>query len=100
MAKAAAKRNARKNKSAKSKVAPFNVYWEKTNYFILFAGIAVLILGYIFMSMGPWNSFTSLDISPVLLIIGYVVILPLAILYKKRNGGSTPESEAQTPVKK
>ncbi len=67
MAKAVAKRNVRKGKSTKvSKISPFNAYWEKTNYFILFAGIAVLILGYIFMSMGPWNSFTSLDISPIL----------------------------------
>ncbi len=100
MAKAAAKRNVKRNKSAKSKVAPFNIYWEKTNYLILFAGIAVLILGYFFMSMGPWNSFASLDVSPVILIIGYVIVLPLAILYRKRNGGSSSEPDAQTPDKK
>ncbi len=100
MAKAASKRNVKRNKSAKSRVAPFNIYWEKTNYLILFAGIAVLILGYFFMSMGPWNSFASLDVSPVILIIGYVVVLPLAILYRKRNGASAAESDAQTPDKK
>ncbi len=98
MAKAAAKRNLKKSKV--SKVSPFNAYWEKTNYYILFAGIAVLILGYIFMSMGPWNSFTSLDISPILLVIGYLIILPLAILYKKRNGNSTAEIKEPAAEKK
>ena len=98
MAKKAVKKSAKRNKT--SKVPPFSAYWDKTNYFILFAGIAVLIVGYIFMSMGPWNSFTSLDVSPVLLIIGYAVILPLAILYKKRGGNGPDETTEQTAEKK
>ena len=48
------------------------------------------------MSMGPWDSFTSLDVSPVLLVIGYIVILPLAILYKKRS--TTGSQDIKEPV--
>ncbi|MHB1687560.1 MAG: hypothetical protein ACYCVH_09310 [Ignavibacteriaceae bacterium] len=83
MAKAVKKKSI--SKAKKSFVAPFSAYWTKTNYIIFFTGIAVIVLGFFFMSMGPWNSTASLDISPVLLIIGYLIILPLSILYTKKE---------------
>jgi len=59
--------------------------WRKTNFVLLLAGIGVIILGFIFLSIGPVNSFWSLDLAPVLLVAGYCVILPVAILYRKRE---------------
>jgi len=35
------------------------------------------------MYLGEVNSFQSLVISPLLLLAGYLVIIPLALLYKK-----------------
>ena len=82
MAKVQNKKNIRK---AKKNISPFNIYWKKGNFVLLLIGILVIILGYIFMSMGSWDSFPSLFISPILLIIGYLLILPASILYSKKE---------------
>ena len=69
----------------KSKVSPFNIYWEKQNYYLLILGIAVIVIGFYFMTIGPWDSFSSLVISPLLLFIGYVIIFPLSIFLRKKS---------------
>ncbi len=50
-------------------------------------GIAVitLVLGYILLSIGPADSEWSLDIAPIVLIIGYCVLIPLAIFWKPKS---------------
>ncbi len=55
------------------------------NYYLFFLGIVFLIAGYICLSRGPWNSFWSLTLAPILLVIGYCVIIPLAILFHIKN---------------
>ena len=70
----------------KSLPSPFNNYWEKTNYLLFGLGVLVIILGFYFMSLGDWNSTSSLVISPILLVIGFVVILPASILFRKKSG--------------
>ncbi len=80
--------------SRKIFTSPFNIYWEKNNYYFLFAGIAVIILGFYIMSVGAWNSTTSLVVSPILLVIGYTLILPASIFYRKKNNvGETKGDE-------
>jgi hypothetical protein len=63
-------------------VSPFKDYWGKNNYYLLFAGLGILILGYILMSEGPWDNSLSLSASPVILLIGYLIIIPLSIFFK------------------
>jgi hypothetical protein len=55
----------------------------KTNYIILAVAIVVIIIGYIIMQYGG-DDLGDKTISPILLTIGYVVLVPLALLYKKR----------------
>lgn len=64
------------------KIALFKEYWSKENYVILFLGIVVLVIGYFLMSINPWDNFISLNISPIVLLIAYIVILPLSFLLK------------------
>ena len=71
--------------SKKVFTSPFNIYWEKNNYYLLYAGIGIIILGFYLMSIGPWNSFTSLVISPIVLVIGYILVIPASIFYRKKN---------------
>ena len=59
--------------------------FEATNYRIFLAGVVILIIGYIFMMQGPHDSFMSLHLAPVLLVLGYCVLIPLAILYRSRD---------------
>lgn len=62
--------------------SPFKDYWTKQNYYALLVSFGVLIIGYIFMSMGSWDSTASLSISPVILLIAYLVLIPLSIFFK------------------
>jgi hypothetical protein len=55
------------------------------NYLLFLLGIFIIIIGYAALSQGPWNSFWSLTLAPILLVLGYCVIVPIAILYRKRN---------------
>lgn len=65
--------------------SPFNNYWIKENYILLFVGFFILILGFFLMAQDPYDSTTSLSISPIVLLVGYIIIIPLSILFRKRN---------------
>lgn len=64
-----------------AKESPFKMYWTKTNYILFAVGFVVLILGYFLLSADPWDGFTSLTLAPIVLLIAYIVIFPLAILF-------------------
>lgn len=80
----------KKNKNVKkaSNASPFAIYWSKENYLFLFAGVAILVIGFYVMSLGNWDSTESLVISPILLLIAYFVAFPAAIFYKKKTAVS------------
>ena len=63
--------------------------FTKINWILFGAGVLTLILGYISLSIGPWNSFWSLTLAPILLVIGYCLLIPVAILYKKKDSKKT-----------
>lgn len=65
--------------------SPFTIYWEKRNYFFLFLGIALLIVGFYLMSVGKWDNPVALIVSPIVLIISYFLIFPLSIFYRKKQ---------------
>ena len=57
--------------------------FEKENYVFFIAGIISVILGYIIMATGETYSFQSLSLAPVLLFVGYIILIPIALIYKK-----------------
>jgi|TARA_B110000263_G_scaffold202466_1_gene182197 hypothetical protein len=57
--------------------------FKKNNYLIFGIGVLTIILGYILMATGDVNSFQSVKLSPFILFIGYVILIPLSIFYKK-----------------
>ena len=69
----------------KSKQKTAAIPFTKDNYRLFGIGLLVVILGYIALSKGPWDSFWSLTLAPILLVIGYCVIFPVAILYRKKE---------------
>jgi hypothetical protein len=52
------------------------LYWEKTNSIIFGVGILTIILGYIFLAR------ESLTLAPILLVLGYAVLIPISLVYK------------------
>lgn len=63
---------------------------EGINYLIFGIGILVIILGYVIMATGATYSFQSLTIAPIILLIGYLVIIPLSILYRRQSKERLP----------
>ena len=61
--------------------------YDKENYIFFVAGIVAVILGYIIMATGKTYSFQSLSMAPILLFIGYIILIPSALIYKKRKYG-------------
>jgi hypothetical protein len=59
---------------------PFN----KMNYQILGAGILAIILGYVALAQEPWNGTMPLVVAPILLVLGYCVLVPIGILYHRK----------------
>ncbi len=70
-----------------------NLTFDKTNYTLFFLGIITIIVGYFLMAKGEVNSTQALSIAPVVLLIGYLVIIPLSILYKKKNKDNNENRE-------
>ncbi len=58
---------------------------EKENYIILIVGVIVIIVGYILMDIGGLDDALSLIIAPIVLMVGYCIIIPIDILYRKRK---------------
>ena len=75
--------------SVKSLPSPVSIYWEKTNYLLFGLGMLLIILGFYFMGQGEWNSSSSLVISPILLFLGFVVVMPASIFYRKKAATET-----------
>ncbi|MCE5251054.1 DUF3098 domain-containing protein [bacterium] len=74
----------------------------RKNLMLYYCAVGVIILGYVFLSIGGANSFTSLTLGPVILVIGYLVAMPVALLCgigKKESGGDAA-SAVQEPEKK
>ena len=57
----------------------------KINYLLFILGIISIITGYIIMGLGETYSFQSLTLAPIILTIGYLVLIPAALLYKDKE---------------
>ena len=61
-----------------------NWSFSKINYLLFFAGILFITIGYIIMSSGETYSFQSLSIAPIMLFIGYIILIPASLIYRRR----------------
>ena len=57
----------------------------KINYLLFGAGLALLMLGYFFMANGEVNSFQSLTLAPILLFLGYIVVIPISLVFREKQ---------------
>lgn len=75
--------------SSKSKVA-WVFPWENRNFVGIGIGIGVILTGFALLLVGTmttWDNPLSVSVAPVVLVIGYCVILPWAIM----RGGTPKE---------
>ena len=54
----------------------------KKNYLLFLVGVLIIVFGYIIMYLGSTYSFQSIVLAPIILIVGYCVIIPASIMIK------------------
>lgn len=56
----------------------------KKHYILLAAGVGVIVLGFALLSTGmdAWDNPLAVDVAPVVLVLGYCVAVPLAIMWR------------------
>jgi hypothetical protein len=65
------------------------------NIMLYYGAVLVIIIGYIVLAIGDADSFTSLTLGPIILVVGYLVAIPIALLY----GVNKKESDKESPEK-
>lgn len=80
-----------KSKKSIKKVEHLHINLTNKNYMIVGLGILVIIIGYFFMSENSVDGFLPTVVAPVLLCIGYLVIVPFGILYSDKSNEVNPE---------
>ena len=61
--------------------SPFN----KINYVLFGIGLISIVFGYVIIANNTVDSAASTKIGPVILFIGYCVIIPASIIYKPKK---------------
>lgn len=65
----------------------------KMNFFVILGGVALIVIGYLLMSTsiysgdpanndGVWNNANAVSIAPIVLTIGYLVVIPFGLFYR------------------
>lgn len=84
-------------KPVKKKAAPATTdtfCFTKANYWTLFIGLVVIVIGYITLRMG------SITLAPLLLVLGYCVIIPIGILLRPKKSPKAQGRNFEEPLRK
>jgi uncharacterized membrane protein len=69
----------------------YSLSFSRKNYVTFAIALFIIIIGWLLLGKG------SMNLAPVLLVVGYLILIPLAILWGsgsiKRRNGSEEESE-------
>jgi len=57
----------------------------KINYLVFLAGLLLIVFGYIIMALGEVDSFQSITLAPIMLFLGYLVAIPIALIYRSKK---------------
>ncbi|MBD3168215.1 MAG: hypothetical protein GF307_01950 [candidate division Zixibacteria bacterium] len=68
-----------------------SIGFTSANYILFAIGIVVIVIGFISLRMG------SITLAPILLVFGYCVVIPTAIMYrgKKEDSAGAAKSDAE-----
>ena len=70
---------------------------SRQNYTIIGAGLLAIVAGYAAMMEGSVEGFLPLVLAPILLVLGYCVLIPVGILYRSEWFGKRTVQEAPAP---
>jgi hypothetical protein len=72
----------------------FSIPFTRKNYIAFAAGLVILLIGFLCLKQPPVNGFLSLTVAPILLVLGYCVVFPYAIITRDK-----PRQEAAPQIK-
>lgn len=84
--------------ASKRKSASVPLPFTKRNYQILGFGLVLIIAGYFALSQPPWDGTMPLVIAPILLVLGYCVVIPIGILYREKSSPVPPSADGMNPA--
>ncbi len=70
--------------------------FSRRNWTLFGIGLATIALGYVALGIPPADGFLSLTLAPLLLIGGYCVLIPLAILAKGDQDQEQPPARKRS----
>jgi len=91
MAKAIRKRDTKRKGTSEGRL-PLG----RQNFLIIGIGLAIIAVGYFAMIEGSVEGFLPLVAAPILLVLGYCVVIPYGILYKKSSQQRNPQAVQTT----
>ncbi len=59
--------------------------YTRKNYIIFAIGVLLIALGYVVMANGETTSVQSVTIAPIMLFLGYIVVIPAALIYRDKK---------------
>lgn len=68
--------------------------WTTLHFTYLGGAVAVIVVGFLLLAKGmysSWDDPLSVDVAPVVLVIGYCILVPLAIM--RRNSPDSSSNE-------
>jgi hypothetical protein len=71
----------------------FSFPLEKENFMIIGAGIILLIIGYVLMAQNSVSGFVPTVVSPIILVIGYCIVIPYGILKRPKSISAAEQFE-------
>lgn len=75
-----------KEKKKRAVQEKFHFPLDKTNYLILLAGIAILVVGYVLMALpDDPDAFITRTLSPILLVFAYLIVIPIGLFYREKR---------------
>jgi hypothetical protein len=88
-------RPVKKKSSKRRRTGDRTLPLTKMNYILLLVGVGLIIVGYLFMLEGSVDGVLPIVLAPLFLIIGYCVVIPIALLYRQKEeipGKSDPSA--------
>ncbi len=77
--------NNQKQKTMKKTKRDESLSLEAINYQIILAGCVIIIAGYFALSAKPWDNPIALNVAPILLVLGYCVVIPIGIIFRRKK---------------
>ncbi len=61
--------------------------YTKVNFYLILSGVLSIVLGYLilYFTKDNWDNPLALNVAPILFVVGYLVLIPIGLLYKKKE---------------